>query len=116
MVYSGGMEAHQFDHAIAERQPYFHDTPPTIEWWCLSLAGEAGELANQAKKIWRDDRGIVTDQRRAKLLDELGDVLAYASSLAAALSSSLSNVMEANCVKIDGRILNGTTRGSGDDR
>lgn len=48
----------------------------------LGLIGEAGEIANQVKKIWRDDDGLVTDDRCAKLVDELGDVLWYAVRLA----------------------------------
>jgi NTP pyrophosphatase (non-canonical NTP hydrolase) len=36
----------------------------------LGLAGEAGEVANQAKKTIRDDSGIVTSSRREMVLDE----------------------------------------------
>lgn len=48
----------------------------------LGLFGEAGEIANQAKKILRDDNGQLTEERRVKLADELGDVLWYATRLA----------------------------------
>lgn len=44
----------------------------------LGLFGEAGEIGNQVKKIWRDDDGVLTEDRKAKLRDELGDVLWYA--------------------------------------
>ncbi len=40
----------------------------------LGLSGEAGEVANQAKKILRDDKGILTPERKAALFAELGDV------------------------------------------
>lgn len=43
----------------------------------LGLAGEAGELCDQVKKIIRDDHGEFTDERRVKLTGELGDVLWY---------------------------------------
>jgi NTP pyrophosphatase (non-canonical NTP hydrolase) len=48
----------------------------------LGLFGEAGEIANQVKKILRDDEGILTSERETKLADELGDVFWYATRLA----------------------------------
>jgi len=41
----------------------------------LGLSGEAGEVANQVKKILRDNAGELTEERRTKIIDELGDVL-----------------------------------------
>ena len=43
----------------------------------LGLISEVGEVAGQVKRIIRDDGGALTDERREKLLDELGDVLWY---------------------------------------
>lgn len=43
----------------------------------LGLISEVGEVAGQVKRIIRDDGGVLTDERRGKLLDELGDVLWY---------------------------------------
>ena len=43
----------------------------------LGLISEVGEVAGQVKRIIRDDGGVLTDERREKLLDELGDVLWY---------------------------------------
>ena len=48
----------------------------------LGLNGEAGEVAEQAKKAIRDDGGIITPERREKLKKELGDVLWYLSACA----------------------------------
>ena len=38
----------------------------------LGLAGEAGEVAEHAKKAIRDDGGMVSDERRAAMRKELG--------------------------------------------
>lgn len=43
----------------------------------LGLISEVGEVAGQVKRIIRDDGGVLTAERREKLLDELGDVLWY---------------------------------------
>jgi NTP pyrophosphatase (non-canonical NTP hydrolase) len=110
------METHDFDKAVKDRQGDFHDTNPTIAWWTLALVGEAGELANKVKKIWRDDQDMVTDQRRHELLCELGDVLAYSSALAQALGANLDVVMHLNLLKVQERIERGTQKGSGDNR
>jgi NTP pyrophosphatase (non-canonical NTP hydrolase) len=53
-----------------------------LEYPTLGLAGEAGEVANIVKKIQRDHGGIINDEVRGKLKDELGDVLWYISACA----------------------------------
>jgi len=69
----------------------------------LGLSGEAGEVANQLKKIVRDDGGKVTPQRRASLIDELGDVLWYCAALARELELPLSEVARLNIEKLSKR-------------
>ncbi len=83
----------------------------SVTYPALGLAGEAGEVANQVKKIIRDDAGQVTPERRAKILDELGDVLWYAAALASDLGASLDEVAAANLEKLAARAANGTIQG-----
>jgi NTP pyrophosphatase (non-canonical NTP hydrolase) len=82
----------------------------------LGLAGEAGEVAEHAKKAIRDDAGQVTDKRRAAMAKELGDVLWYVSQLATELGLELGEVAEANLEKLLSRQRRGVLSGSGDDR
>ena len=46
-----------------------------LEYPTLGLAGEAGEVANIVKKIQRDHGGVLNEEIRGKLKDELGITL-----------------------------------------
>ncbi|CAN5850481.1 nucleoside triphosphate pyrophosphohydrolase family protein [soil metagenome] len=71
-----------------------------LEYPTLGLAGEAGEVANIVKKIQRDFGGEITDETRAKLKDELGDVLWYISACADELGLSLEEIAAFNVEKL----------------
>jgi NTP pyrophosphatase (non-canonical NTP hydrolase) len=82
----------------------------------LGLAGEAGEVAEHAKKAIRDDGGEITDERRAAMSKELGDVLWYVAQLATELGVDLDDVAQANLDKLASRQRRGVLSGSGDER
>jgi NTP pyrophosphatase (non-canonical NTP hydrolase) len=77
----------------------------------LGLAGEVGEVANQVKKIIRDDGGQLTDDRKMKIIDELGDVLWYAAAITNDLGLSLEIVAQKNLFKLSNRRTNNLIRG-----
>jgi NTP pyrophosphatase (non-canonical NTP hydrolase) len=82
----------------------------------LGLAGEAGEVAEHAKKAIRDDAGVVTEERRRAMAKELGDVLWYVSQLASELGLELDEIARANLEKLLSRQRRGVLSGSGDER
>jgi NTP pyrophosphatase (non-canonical NTP hydrolase) len=82
----------------------------------LGLAGEAGEVAEHAKKAIRDDAGVVTEERRRAMAKELGDVLWYVSQLASELGLELDEIARANLEKLVSRQRRGVLSGSGDER
>lgn len=82
----------------------------------LGLSGEAGEVAEHAKKAIRDDGGEITDARRAAMAKELGDVLWYVAQLASELELTLEDIAQANLQKLLSRQRRGVLSGSGDDR
>ncbi|MFN0139838.1 MAG: nucleoside triphosphate pyrophosphohydrolase family protein [Pyrinomonadaceae bacterium] len=71
-----------------------------LDYPTLGLAGEAGEVANIVKKIQRDHDGVITDEIRGKLKDELGDVLWYISACADELGLTLNEIAEFNVGKL----------------
>lgn len=87
-----------------------------LAYTILGLNGEAGELANNYKKVLRDNNGNLTLTARAKLADELGDCLWYIAMIATELGLSLSAIADKNISKLAARKLNNTLHGSGDER
>ena len=82
----------------------------------LGLAGEAGEVANKVKKIFRDDGGQVTDDRRAQIAKELGGVLWYVAMVCTDLDLNMGDVARENVAIIASRQDRGTLHGDGDER
>lgn len=82
----------------------------------LGLAGEAGEVAEKIKKLVRDDNGQVTDEKKADIEKELGDVLWYVSQIASEFDLSLSTIASSNISKLRDRKKRGKLKGSGDNR
>jgi NTP pyrophosphatase (non-canonical NTP hydrolase) len=82
----------------------------------LGLSGEAGEVAEHAKKAIRDDGGQVTDERRGAMAKELGDVLWYVAQLASELGLDLDEIAQGNLDKLLSRQRRGVLSGSGDER
>ena len=82
----------------------------------LGLNGEAGEVAEVVKKMWRDDNGALTSEVRQKVKKELGDVLWYVAQVATEANLTLTEVMQANLAKLADRKERGVMGGSGDDR
>lgn len=82
----------------------------------LGLSGEAGEVAEHAKKAIRDDGGQITEERRVAMAKELGDVLWYVAQLASELQLDLDEIAQANLDKLLSRQARGVLSGDGDDR
>lgn len=82
----------------------------------LGLCGEAGEVAEKIKKMVRDDGGVLSDERRAALAKELGDVMWYLAQLATEAGLDLEAIAEANLEKLLSRQQRSVLAGSGDDR
>lgn len=81
----------------------------------LGLTGEAGEVAEKVKKLWRDN-GELTAEVCESVAYELGDVLWYVAAMAYEIGYPLEVVAEMNVDKLRSRRDRGVLAGSGDDR
>jgi NTP pyrophosphatase (non-canonical NTP hydrolase) len=82
----------------------------------LGLLGEAGEIAEKIKKMFRDRNGELSQEEKDLLAKELGDVLWYLAQLSSELGLSLSDIAQGNVQKLKDRMTRGVIHGSGDAR
>ena len=90
-----------------------------LAYLALGLSGEAAEVANKVKKIIRGDYDNEPQSAEDVLYmisKELGDVLWYVAVLADELGVEFNEVAISNLAKLHNRELNGTLKGSGDER
>ena len=86
----------------------------------LGLAGETGEVVEKIKKLMRND-GVetpdkVTEEKRAEIVKEMGDVLWYLSQLASELGVEFNDIAEKNIEKLSSRKERGTLHSEVDNR
>lgn len=82
----------------------------------LGLLGETGEVSEKIKKLFRDDGGRLTKERKAEIVKELGDVLWYLAQLSTELGIKFSEVASGNLQKLSSRKTRGQLHGDGDNR
>jgi len=102
-----------------------------LAYCALGLTGEAGEVAEKIKKLYRDDQSLANNIRlghifeankkaysefRENVKKEVGDVIWYCTALANELGLTLEEILQANYDKLIKRRETGTLHGSGDDR
>ncbi len=81
----------------------------------LGLSGEIGEVHEKIKKLFRDNPDDVLKANK-EIMNELGDVVYYATALANIYGRGLQELLELNIKKLDDRQKRNKLRGSGDNR
>jgi NTP pyrophosphatase (non-canonical NTP hydrolase) len=102
--------------ALARQTAVYPDQGTNLAYPALGLNGEAGEVAEIVKKLYRDRGGELDESIRARLSKELGDVLWYVAALCAEASLDMQAVAENNVKKLADRQARDVIHGSGDDR
>ena len=69
----------------------------------LGLTGEAGEVANDVKKVYRDNNRAFTLDKINKIKEEMGDVLWYLASLANSLHFNLEDIAKISLYKVENK-------------
>ena len=98
------------------KQTAIYPREQAIIYPTLGLTGEAGEVANKVKKIIRDDGNKINEGLVQEISAEIGDCLWYISILADDIGCKLSDIANANLIKLANRKEKGTIHGSGDKR
>jgi NTP pyrophosphatase (non-canonical NTP hydrolase) len=101
---------------LSRRTATYPGAGDNIVYPTLGLAGEAGEVAEKVKKLLRDDGGVLSEERRAALAAELGDVLWYVAQVATEAGLEIEEIAQANLDKLLSRQERGVLSGSGDER
>ena len=109
------MELNQFADACHLTNDY---SAEAIERGALvaGLTGEAGEAAEQYKKMLRDDNCQWTPERKQKMAYELFDVLWYAAENLRAIGYTLEEVAQMGLSKLSKRKAEGKIHGEGSNR
>ena len=109
------MEFNEYQKRAKETAAY-PNIGKNLTYPALGLVGEAGEIANSIKKIFRDDNEVLTKERKELLKKELGDVLWYIAQLGTELGIDFETIAEQNLEKLASRKKRNVIIGSGDNR
>lgn len=108
------LQFNDYCKAAASTDRYPNECKPWV--YALGVTGEAGELADKIKKVYRDGNGVFRTEERHEIVKELGDVLWYVTRLGATLGFSLEEIAAQNMAKLADRAKRGVIGGSGDNR
>lgn len=108
------MTLNEFQKGALETAVYPEDK--RIVYPTLGLAGESGEVVEKVKKVFRDNNSEFTNEKKASIAMEIGDVLWYCATLANDLGFSLEEIGEMNHQKLHSRKERGVISGNGDNR
>lgn len=100
----------------ANKTAIYPDRGHNFVYPVLGILGEAGEVAEKIKKIWRDKNNIINEEDKIEIKKEIGDVLWYLSQLATELEIDFDDVANTNILKINSRLEHQQTHGNGDNR
>lgn len=100
----------------AEKSASYPDIGARFVYPALGLAGEAGEVVEKVKKIFRNFNGEITKEWRESIKSELGDVLWYVAMLSRDFGFELEEVAQTNLEKLASRVERDVINSDGDDR
>jgi len=101
---------------LSKRTAIYPNKGKNFVYITLGLVGEAGEIAEKVKKVFRDNNGKMDQERKEIIKKEMGDVLWYMAQLSTELGFSLDEVASLNLSKLMSRMERGALHGDGDNR
>lgn len=85
-------------------------------YYALGVSGEAGELTEKIKKLFRDKKGVIDQEFLDAVTKELGDMLWYMGRLADQFEIDFDYVAKTNIEKLLDRMKRNKLHGEGDNR
>jgi len=85
-------------------------------YYALGISGEAGEMTEKIKKLFRDKNGIVDGEFRLHLVKEIGDQMWYQARLLDQFDIKYEDVAKHNVKKLLDRLKRNKLHGDGDVR
>jgi NTP pyrophosphatase (non-canonical NTP hydrolase) len=110
------MDLDEYQKLAARTADHTTDMQFRLMYHALGLGGETGEVLEKIKKVIRNDAGVMSDEKRAQIIMEMGDVLWYLSQLAKVLDVPFSEVAHANIKKLADRAERNVIKSEGDTR
>jgi len=101
---------------LAQMTAQYPGKGENLTYPALGLNGEAGEVADKLKKVFRDNHGNFDPERKEAIAYELGDCLWYIADLAIELGYTLETIAIMNITKLSSRAKRGLIGGDGDNR
>jgi len=85
-------------------------------YYALGISGEAGEMTEKIKKLFRDKLGVVDEEFKMHLIKEIGDQMWYHARLLDQFDIKYSDVAKHNIEKLLDRLERNKLHGDGDER
>ena len=102
------------DRYQAKAKGFCLPTAYNLDYLCLGLAAEAGEVAGKLAKYKRDQTGLPKLEK--DMAAELGDVLWFVAVTASFCGYTLEDIANQNIDKLASRKQRNAIQGSGDER
>ena len=85
-------------------------------YYALGISGEAGELTEKIKKLFRDKKGVIDQEFKESVIKEIGDILWYQARLLDQFEIDFGDVAKTNIEKLLDRMERNKLHGDGDNR
>ena len=85
-------------------------------YYALGISGEAGELTEKIKKLFRDKEGLIDREFLDSVIKEMGDILWYMGRLSDVFGINFNLIAETNIKKLLDRMERNKLHGEGDNR
>lgn len=115
MILMNTVTFQEFQNLSAQYIPTVECIPP-LAYATMSLTGEAGEVAEKVKRIYRGDDKAQAASYDDEIVKELGDVLWCVAAACTALNIPMEYAARKSLQKMEDRRKRGMLKGSGDNR